>query len=380
MIEPDIYVGAPPVGDLTLPSAEPTDRFLYAPRGVYFDDDVLVVTDSGNHRVLIWHGVPEADGRPADVVLGQPDFFSEGPRAGGDDVVRGMHLPTGVAVIAGRLIVADAWHHRLLVWDAVPQTSFAPPDHVLGQPSPEAVTPNRGGEITARGMYWPYGFGLVGGIFYVTDTGNRRILGWRGLPEPEQPADFVMGQDAPSDGYENRGRAVGPDTYRWPHDVAGDDDVLFIADAGNHRVLGWAPPPERDAPARLVLGQEDFATAFEMPHTPPGPSRMRFPYAVSLCGNRLAVADTANNRVLVWHEAPREGAFHPADEVLGQADFSTAGENRWTAVTKETLCWPYGLHQHGNRIAVADSGNNRVVIWKVEEPAKAQAGRAALTP
>lgn len=56
------------------------------------------------------------------------------------------------------------------------------------------------------------------------------------------------------------------------------------------------------------------------------------------------------------------------------------GSGSETAVTKEILCWPYGLHQHGNRIAIADSGNNRVVIWKVTEPAKAQAEQAALTP
>jgi hypothetical protein len=34
----------------------------------------LVVSDSTNNRVLIWNSIPTANGVPADVVLGQPDF------------------------------------------------------------------------------------------------------------------------------------------------------------------------------------------------------------------------------------------------------------------------------------------------------------------
>ena len=45
-----------------------------------------------------------------------------------------------------------------------------------------------------------------------------------------------------------------------------------------------------------------------------------------------------------------------------------AGENRWSAVTPDSLCWPYGLSAapdpgYGQVLAIADSGNNRVVLW-----------------
>jgi hypothetical protein len=75
----------------------------------------------------------------------------------------------------------------------------------------------------------------------------------------------------------------------------------------------------------------------------------------------LAVADTANNRVLLWDGLPLDG--RSADVVLAQPTFGANGENRWSSVTSDTLCWPYGLWLHGDRLAVADSGNNRVVIW-----------------
>jgi hypothetical protein len=80
------------------------------------------------------------------------------------------------------------------------------------------------------------------------------------------------------------------------------------------------------------------------------------------------VADTANNRVLLWHDVPASGSGHPADAVIGQRDFSAAGENRWTAVEHDTLCWPYGLALHRDRLAIADSGNNRVMLWTLAGP------------
>jgi hypothetical protein len=142
---PDVWLGAPAPGGLALPPASPTMAWMYSPRAVFLGDDHLVVADSGNHRVLVWHGVPDDDEQPADVVLGQPDGVTEGHAAGGRGPERGMNLPTGVLVHDGRLIVADAWHHRILVWNSVPQDSDTAPDLILGQDSPGDVEPNRGG-------------------------------------------------------------------------------------------------------------------------------------------------------------------------------------------------------------------------------------------
>jgi len=364
---PRTWLGAPAPGGLALPAANPTMAWMYSPRGVFLDDEQLVVADSGNHRVLIWHGVPEYDERPADVVLGQRDGITEGRAAAGRGPERGMNLPTGVLVHDGRLIVADAWHHRILVWNEVPCGSDRAPDLILGQPDPYSVAPNRGSrdegaQCSADSLYWPFGIAVAGGRFWVADTGNRRVLGWDGgLPEADRPADVVLGQPDPGQRSENRGRGVGPDSFRWPHAVAGTDELLLVADAGDHRVLGWRPQPTADAGADLLLGQPDFGSAGEWPYGPQRGDRFRFPYAVALDGDRLAVADTADNRILLWDRVPGDG--RPADHVLAQPTFADNGENRWTGVQHDTLCWPYGLSLHGDRLAVADSGNNRVMIW-----------------
>lgn len=358
-MKPLVRLGAASPFGLALPSAQPTASQLYGPRGVWFDDSRLIVADSGNHRILIWHQLPTDDGAPADVVLGQPDFTSEGPRS----AEAGLHLPTGVLVANGCLLVADAWHHRVLVWDHIPERSNTPPSYAIGQATLFDGQPNGGDAVHAGGLYWPYGIAWHRGILWVADTGNRRVLGWRGLPAATQPADIVLGQPDFTSNDENRGGTVRGDSFRWPHAIAGIDDTLYVADAGNHRVLGWTNIPSHDRPADTVIGQPDFTSNAELPHRKQGGHRMRFPYGLASDGELLAVGDTANNRVLFWPAQPLVTPGSSAVAVVGQRDFDAAGENRWTAVADDTLCWPYGLWMHGGRMAIADSGNNRVMLW-----------------
>lgn len=382
---PSTRLGASTPAGLAGPAARRQGAaLLYAPRGVYLGSDrgrdVLVVADTGNHRVLIWHDLPDRDGQPCDVVIGQPDEFSEGPAADSGDTRAGLHLPTGVLVADGRLIVADAWHHRVLVYDRLPQAPGALPDLVLGQPDLDSAAPNAGGGRGPSTLYWPFGVAVVGGRFYVADTGNRRVLGWSGgVPSsPGTPPDVILGQPDGAGHEDGQGGAPGPASFRWPHDVTGIGEALYVPDAGNHRVLGWAARPVTGSRASLVLGQADLGSATEAPDGAQGAGALRSPYAADSDGSTLAVADTANNRILLWDSSTvaaataraAAGAPPPGSErgpaataVLGQPGFGPSGENRWSRLSRESLCWPYGLSLRGDRLAVADSGNNRVVIW-----------------
>jgi hypothetical protein len=333
----------------------------------------VIAADTGNHRLMVWPRVPSGDGADCTVVVGQPDATSEGPQAGGRGPRRGLHLPTGLAAVrqggTGLLLVADGWNHRLLGYDLALDRSDPEPVWLLGQDGLDAVEANRGGQVDGTGLYWPFGLAWHDGWLWVADTGNRRVLGWQGLPAdagPARPADVVLGQDHPRVREENRGGPVGPAGFRWPHGIAVSAGVLWVADAGNHRLLGWRLPVTGDRPADLVLGQRGFDVAAELPHVPQGPAALRFPYAVAVLEGELLVADTANNRVLGW-DVP-VGSGSGAQRVLGQDGFDAAGENRWTAVTADSMCWPYGLSsvrdaEAGAVLAIADSGNNRVVLW-----------------
>ena len=155
------------------------------------------------------------------------------------------------------MILADAWHHRLLVWRRVPTASDTPPDYALGQPDLDSVGANRGFDAVASGLYWPFGIAFIDGMLLVADTGNRRVVGWRGVLGADRAFDLVLGQPTPLAREENRGGAVNARSFRWPHAIAGSGAQLFVADAGNHRILGWRPRPAGDPwpwPIRATIG------------------------------------------------------------------------------------------------------------------------------
>ena len=45
--------------------------------------------------------------------------------------------------------------------------------------------------------------------------------------------------------------------------------------------------------------------------------------------------------------------------------FEAKGDNRWSAAARDSLCWPYGVAASAGTLAIADSGNNRVLLWDV---------------
>jgi hypothetical protein len=358
--QPLRWLGGPSAFGLALPDAAPTASTMYAPRGICLTPHAVIVADTGNHRLLVWHTpLPDVDHADADVVIGQPDMTTEGPGL--------LFLPTGVLVTDGRLVVADAWHHRILVWDAVPASPGVPPSLVLGQDDLDGVGEGCG----PQRFYWPFGLAMVGGTFWVADTGNRRVLGWRGgLPEPGRAADVVLGQPDLWSRGENRDGPVAANSLRWPHAITAVGDTLVVADAGNHRVLGWRGDVGAERPADVVMGQPGFDSAVELPYRPQGPRAFRFPYAVAASPEgSLFVADTSNNRVAVVDDAEATFAAEPVggpfDRVLGQPDLDANGENRWDRVQADSLCWPYGLSWCDGRLGVADSGNNRAMVWSV---------------
>jgi hypothetical protein len=85
---------------------------------------------------------------------------------------------------------------------------------------------------------------------------------------------------------------------------------------------------------------------------------LNMPYGVTGSGERLIVADTANSRLLGFDLEGGEARW-----LAGQNSFNDKGENRWKFATRNSVCWPYAVAACGNTLVVADSGNNRVLLW-----------------
>lgn len=344
----------------------PTPTTLFGPRGAWLfgEDGPLWVCDTGHHRLLGWSRRPARDDEPADLVIGQIDAFHEGRNGNRAPDAASLNVPTGVAPAGAGMAVADAWNHRVLVWRELPSRSNQPADLVLGQADFSGGDPDRGGATGAGTMHWPYRVFVHDGRLYVADTGNRRVLVWRSIPtESGAPADFVLGQASLDARDDNGGVEAGPGGLRWPHDFAIWGGDLAITDAGNNRVLVWDGIPDASGtPARWVLGQADFqAIDHNRGRYWPDAASLNMPYGIAAAGDLLAVADTASSRLVGYDR--RDPAR--ATKLTAQPHFGAKGDNRWGPPARDSMCWPYGVAITGDTAVVSDTGNHRVMLWRL---------------
>ena len=353
----------------------PAADTMFGPRGacLFSETGPLWVADTGHHRLLGWRSRPTVDGQPADWVIGQPDFDHEGQNAKGEPAAHTVAVPTGICACGEGMAVADAWNHRVLIWYQVPTDSHVPADVVLGQADFTQNSPNRGEDEAARDrLHWPYGVFFHAGRLYVTDTGNRRVLVWHSMPQrPGQPADQVLGQATFDTRNENGGGSPTAASMRWPHSLTLWHGNLVLADAGNNRLMIWQGlPTQNNELCQVILGQAN-AQAVELNRGEyfPTDQSLNMPYGVTAAGDWLLVADTANSRLIGWHRSELDfDQLHdaPADGLLGQVTYRQKGENRnYGAALRDSVCWPYGIQMCGNLAAIADSGNNRVLLWRL---------------
>lgn len=376
---PRVSLGATHSGadGLAVP-VEPSALSLFGPRGACLAgrQGPLWVSDTGHHRLLGWARAPVRDGTPADWVIGQPDFLHEGRNAKGEVGAATLNVPTGISACAGHdatgrvgLAVADAWNHRVLIWLGLPERNNTPADLVLGHIDFSGMQANRGADApTAQSLFWPYGVYWDGERLWVADSGNRRVLMWQGLPTRNgQPADRVLGQASFECRDENAGAEPCGMSMRWPHSVALWRGRLCVADAGNNRIMVWDSVPQRNGAAcDHVLGQNDAVRVDNNQSLYwPTAAALNMPYGIAAVGDWLIAADTANSRLIGWH-ADDCASGAPARALAAQPDFHAKGDNRWQTPVRDSLCWPYGVSAgDGEQLVVSDSGNNRVLLWKL---------------
>lgn len=329
----------------------------------------------------------------ADVLFGQPDFATG--TAPTSATATNLFHPNDIFVfdLSGQIFIADTAHNRVLGWKNVDfYESGDPADLVLGQPdftATDVISPP-----TSATMHGPTGV-TVGfdGLVYVSDTGNNRVLVFfpvnylddeffpgESFPEFEngQVADYILGQP---DEFSGAALPTGPDTLNRPMGLVTDvNDNLVVADSGNNRVLiyEWNQGSGEIGPnANWVVGQEEKATdleTFSSNDAPDPPTRrsMNNPtsVAVDTLGRELSVADTGNNRVLVYASDPID---LDADFVIGQPDFVSNSPNNG-GLSATSLNRPTGLKMDaGSRLFVADTNNQRVLVFDRTTPTNVSA-------
>ena len=236
--------------------------------------------------------------------------------------------------------------------------------------------------------------GAASGVAYAADTlfvadanrvgatpSNHRVLLFKNLstmlPAPSAEltqntacpicvgqASVVLGQPDFTTTTENV--PATPNGLRLPTAVASDGVHLIVADTNHNRVLIWnSIPAVNDQPADVVVGQPDFTTQ-SVPGDTPNAKSMRGPQGVWIQNGKLYVADTQNNRVLIYNTIPKTNGV-AADVVLGQPNFTTAIQpdltQQTTTATAADLLNPVAVTSDGIHLFVTDLGYNRVLIW-----------------
>lgn len=226
---------------------------MAAPWAVCAAGGRLFISDTGNHRVLIYDTVPTATNAAADLCVGQGDLASNVAGAGN----AGMTSPTGIHAVGTRLLVCDFANHRVMIWNTIPTTNGVACDLVLGQADTAGTSANRGQPAPAANTLWfPFGVWSDGTRVVVADGGNNRVLIWNSFPTSDgQAADLVLGQAA----FTTNAAATTQLGMNVPTDVTSDGTKLVVGDCENNRLLVYdAFPAASNTAPTTVLGQQNF--------------------------------------------------------------------------------------------------------------------------
>lgn len=191
---------------------------------------------------------------------------------------------------------------------------------------------------------------------------------WRSVPVAQAldsanaPADLVIGQQDFTHFDDNQGESAQAHTASWPNGMWTDGKKLVVADIDNNRVLIFnSIPTVNNASADVVIGQADMNGREEnRGQSSPGANTLARPYTVSSDGVRLFVADLGNQRVLIYNSIPTSSGAS-ADVVIGQTDMT---QNTFhEEATADTLDYPYSVHTDGTKVYIADGHHHRVLIY-----------------
>lgn len=363
----------------------------------------LYVADTLSNRVLGWHSASAfADGDPADLVIGQPDFNSRACNQGAAaPTAASLCFPTGLATDgSGNLFVSDTQNSRVLGFSppfaAFVGTQIIDPTAsiVLGQGASFVLGTQNTGGISAGSLNQPQGAAIdQAGDLYIADTANNRVLEYNQPVSNGELASRAIGQDSTGSNFTavlcNSGGPASANTLCLPEGVAIDpSNNLYVADSNNNRVLEYNSPlamvggvtGSGDVTSDVVFGQTGFAaTTVNAPSGTPGASSLEFPEGVAAdsLGN-LYVADTSNTRVLGF-VTPLQNPASPntvASIVFGQdgaSDFADAICNGFStppnSPSATNLCQPSGISVDASgNLYVADTDNSRVLEFSQPLP------------
>jgi len=329
--------------------------FMNHPSKIATDGKRLIVSDTWNHRVLIWNEIPTINNQKPDLVLGQPDFDSNTAGLGADR----MNWPIAVATDGRRLLVGDGFNDRVLIWNEFPTRNGQPADLVLGAPDFDSWPryldwqSQREGSPSPRDpkkeINWPWDIWTDGEKLVITSTVDGSVLIWNTFPtENNQDADIVLGQPDFETRFKDKSEIPGWGSdplavFGTPRAIASDGKRLVVGDYNARAAFIWNDFPTRSGqPA-------DFRLNVIYDKTAGTPTDVM---GATMWGEKLFASSFG--KVFVWNSFPTHG---------GQEEDFTIGSGDSRTVNRKSMNGVYDVETDGVRLFAVDSNNNRVLIW-----------------
>jgi uncharacterized protein (TIGR03437 family) len=317
----------------------------------------LYVADAGNNRVLRFPTPFSQTGAllQVDLIIGQKTTGGGSPNQGQSApspttlalTTNGAALRSGLAFDAqGNLWVSDPGNNRVLEFTAASLASGVANDPaaslVLGHSDFVTVAIPANSNPTGKNyLLQPSALAFdASGRLFVCDDADRvvvflppftngllisRIMGIV-LPTQQQPAPTIS---ASTLGFVSNG------SPNPPQGVFTVGNTPYVVDSANSRILGypsfdqWSPESTAFSPAaNVVIGQADFISSSPNENAAsPSPSSLNQPIGAAYDGTDLFVADSFNNRVLVFPPVTGGAIAAIANRLLGQDDFQYSAIN-----------------------------------------------------
>ncbi len=139
--------------------------------------------------------------------------------------------------------------------------------------------------------------------------------------------------------------------FNHPMNIATDGTRQLLADTRNNRVLIWNTLPTGNVSPDLVLGQSNLTTN----NPGSGLGNLNWPVGVSIGGGKVVVSDTENHRILIWNTFPTANS-QPADLYINLRELQSL-------LNIQPLEWPWGVWTNGSKLIVTVPMGSKVFIW-----------------
>ncbi len=153
---------------------------------------------------------------------------------------------------------------------------------------------------------------------------------------------------------------TGTTLFDHPSGLASDGTNLLLVDRVNHRILVWntAPTSSTSAPDFVLCQPSTTSTASGSEL-----NQCNWPSeAVVTSTGKLLVADTDNERILVWNSMP-----------------TSTGQSASFAIDLGSDSWPWGIWSDGTKVIATLTGRSQIKIWNTFPSSGSQSADITIT-